>query len=174
MLYPLYVHIGDAKHAHGVTFPDFRGCFAAADSWEDLPSAVQEAAQAHFAGNEEPIPEPTPLERLATDPKYVGGVWMLFDIDLSKLRSNAVRLNMRLIDLRDAQRRLPELVEQAARGQPFLIAQAGKARVKVLPLSASDARKVSRIGFLAGEFAVPDDFDRMGAGEIETQFSDRT
>jgi len=174
MLYPLYVHVGDAKQAHGVTFPDFPGCFAAADSWEDLPSAVQEAAQAHFAGDEGPIPEPTPLERFTTDPEYVGGVWMLFDIDLSKLRSKAVRLNMKLIDLRDAQRRLPELVEQAARGQPFLIAQAGKARVKVLPLSAMDARKVRRIGFMVGQIAVPDDFDHMGAGEIETRFSGGT
>ena len=30
MLYPVYVHIGDADHAHGVTFPDFPGCFSAA------------------------------------------------------------------------------------------------------------------------------------------------
>jgi len=86
MLYPVYVHIGDKKHAHGVTFPDFPGCFAAADEWEDLPNAVQEAVEAHFSGDDSPIPEPTPLERLTADAEYEGGVWMLVDIDLSRVR----------------------------------------------------------------------------------------
>ena len=40
MLYPVYVHPGDADHAHGVTFPDFPGCFSAADDWSDLPAAA--------------------------------------------------------------------------------------------------------------------------------------
>lgn len=31
MLYPIYVHMGDDKHAHGIVFPDFSGCFSAAD-----------------------------------------------------------------------------------------------------------------------------------------------
>ncbi len=94
MLYPLYVYVGDAKHAHGVTFPDFPGCHAAADDWEDLPRAVQEAAEAHFAGDDDPIPAPTPLERLTADPEYEGGVWMLFNLDLSRLRSRTVRINV--------------------------------------------------------------------------------
>lgn len=96
MLYPLYVHVGDAKHAHGVTFPDFPGCFAAADEWEDLPRAVQEAAEAHFVDGDENVPQPTPLEQLASDPEYQGGVWMLFDIDISRINSKAVRLNISL------------------------------------------------------------------------------
>jgi len=29
---------------------------------------------------------------------------------------------------------------------------------------------LSRLGFLAGRIAVPDDFDRMGSGEIEELF----
>ncbi len=33
MLYPAYIHIGDDQHAHGVTIPDFPGCFSAADEW---------------------------------------------------------------------------------------------------------------------------------------------
>jgi len=94
MLYPLYVHVGDAKHAHGVTFPDFPGCFAAADTWEALPAAVQEAVEAHFYGEEGPVPSPSALETLARNPEYEGGVWMLFDIDLSKINSKAVRFNV--------------------------------------------------------------------------------
>ena len=50
MLYPVYVHPGDADHAHGVTFPDFPGCFSAADTWSDLPAAVQEAVLADIQG----------------------------------------------------------------------------------------------------------------------------
>ena len=36
MLYPVYVHLGDENYAHGVTIPDFSGCFS-------LPNAIQEA-----------------------------------------------------------------------------------------------------------------------------------
>lgn len=94
MLYPLYVHLGDAQHAHGVTFPDFPGCFAAADTLEELPAAVQEAVEAHFYGEEGQVPAPSRLEILAKNPEYEGGVWMLFDIDLSKINTKAVRFNV--------------------------------------------------------------------------------
>ena len=73
MLYPVYVHPGDADHAHGVTFPDFPGCFSAADTWSDLPAAVQEAVEAHFNGEPDAVPPPTPLENLVSQPEYAGG-----------------------------------------------------------------------------------------------------
>ena len=98
MLYPVYVHPGDKKHAHGVTFPDFPGCFSAADSWEDLPAAIQEAVETHF--HNEPnaaVPAPTPLEKLSVMPDYQdGGVWLLADIDLSRIDIKPVRLNISL------------------------------------------------------------------------------
>ena len=56
MLYPVYVHIGDAKTAHGMSLPDFPGCFSAADNWHDIPQKVQEAVECHMAGEELPIP----------------------------------------------------------------------------------------------------------------------
>ena len=97
MLYPVYVHTGDAGHAHGVTFPDFPGCFAAADQWADLPAAIQEAVQAHFhSEGAQAVPEPTALEVLAADPQFALGVWMLADIDLSRLDTSAVRVNISL------------------------------------------------------------------------------
>ena len=96
MLYPVYVHVGDKKHAHGVTFPDFAGCFAAADAWADLPAAIQEAVQAHFFGEPDNVPEPTALEVLAVDPQFTGGVWMLADVDLSRIDTRPVRLNVSL------------------------------------------------------------------------------
>jgi predicted RNase H-like HicB family nuclease len=96
MLYPVYVHVGDDKHAHGVTFPDFAGCFAAADEWDDLPAAIQEAVQAHFFGETEAVPPPTALEVLASDPQYSGGVWLLADVDLARIDTKPVRLNVSL------------------------------------------------------------------------------
>ena len=97
MLYPVYVHVGDAKHAHGVTFPDFPGCFSAADKWEDLPAAIQEAVEAHYHGEPDVVPAPTPLEKLAGLPEYQdGGVWLLAEIDLSKIETKPVRLNISL------------------------------------------------------------------------------
>lgn len=96
MLYPAYVHLGDEQHAHGVTLPDFPGCFSAADTWEALPGAIQEAVELYFEGETQEIPAPTPLERLAHDPEYEGGVWLLVDIDLARVRPKAMRLNISL------------------------------------------------------------------------------
>ena len=96
MLYPVYVHVGNEKEAHGVVFPDFPGCFSAADHWDDLPAVIQEAVEAHFHGEPEAVPPPTPLEQLATHPDYQGGVWMLVDIDLSRIDTRPVRLNISL------------------------------------------------------------------------------
>lgn len=96
MLYPVYLHMGDADHAHGVTFPDFPGCFAAANEWEELPVAIQEAVQAHFYGEPETVPAPTALEKLAQDPQYQGGVWLLAEVDLSRIGTRPVWLNVSL------------------------------------------------------------------------------
>lgn len=97
MLYPVYVHPGDAEHAHGVAFPDFPGCFAAADEWADLPAAIQDAVQAHFHGEgAQAVPAPTALETLAADPQFEGGVWLLADVDLSRIDTSPVRLNISL------------------------------------------------------------------------------
>ena len=96
MLYPVYVHAGDAQTAHGVTFPDFPGCFAAADDWEGLPAAIQEAVQAHFHEEPEAVPAPTPLQVLARRREYRGGVWLLAEVDLSRIKTRAVRLNISL------------------------------------------------------------------------------
>ncbi len=94
MLYPAYVHVGDDQHAHGVTIPDFPGCFSAADEWEDLPRMIQEAAEVYFEGEDIPVPAPTSLEQLAANPEYQGGVWLLVDIDLAKLKVKAKRVNI--------------------------------------------------------------------------------
>ena len=96
MLYPVYVHPGDERHAHGVTFPDFPGCFSAADEWADLPRLIQEAVEVYFEGEAGEVPPPTPLEVLARDPAYADGIWLLVDIDLERINPRRVRLNVSL------------------------------------------------------------------------------
>lgn len=77
---------------------------------------------------------------------------------------------MRTVNIHDAKTHLSRLVEKAANGEPFVIAKAGKPLVKVVPLTTPDPAQVRRLGFLAGQIAVPDDFDRMGEGEIAQLF----
>ena len=77
---------------------------------------------------------------------------------------------MRTVNIHEAKTHLSRLVERAANGEPFIIAKAGKPLVKVVPLDADTDKKPSRIGFLDGQFEVPDDFDTMFADEIEEMF----
>ena len=77
---------------------------------------------------------------------------------------------MRTVNIHEAKTHLSRLVEQAAKGEPFVIAKAGKPLVKVTRLDTPATKEVRRLGFMAGEIAVPDDFDRMGGAEIERLF----
>ncbi len=77
---------------------------------------------------------------------------------------------MQTINIHDAKTHLSKLVDQAAKGEPFVIAKAGKPLVKVTALGAPEGTQVRRIGFLTGQISVPDDFDRMGAANLEQMF----
>lgn len=77
---------------------------------------------------------------------------------------------MRTVNIHEAKTQLSRLVDQAARGESFVIAKAGKPLVKVVALSAPEPPNMRRFGFLAGRIAVPDDFDQMGAAEIAEMF----
>ena len=75
---------------------------------------------------------------------------------------------MVIIDIREAKAHLSKLIDRAVRGEAFVIARDGKPLVRMMALDAPAASR--RLGFLAGEIAVPDDFDRMGDAEVEAQF----
>ncbi|MEO5370759.1 MAG: type II toxin-antitoxin system HicB family antitoxin [Magnetococcus sp. DMHC-1] len=96
MLYPVYVHPGDKDHAHGVTVPDFPGCFSAADDWTDIPAMAQEVAELFFDGESMVVPPPRPLEELTRMEEFQGGVWIMVDIDTTRIRPKALRLNISL------------------------------------------------------------------------------
>ncbi|HWK43227.1 MAG TPA: type II toxin-antitoxin system prevent-host-death family antitoxin [Stellaceae bacterium] len=77
---------------------------------------------------------------------------------------------MRTVNIHEAKTHLSRLVEQAAKGEPFVIAKAGKPLVKVMALDAPVAGQARRLGFMLGQIAVPEDFDRMGDAEVEQLF----
>ncbi|MDE2847454.1 MAG: type II toxin-antitoxin system prevent-host-death family antitoxin [Gemmatimonadota bacterium] len=79
---------------------------------------------------------------------------------------------MRIVNMHEAKTRLSMLVRDAEHGEPFIIARAGKPVVKVISVNAPDPGTgvTHRIGFLDGQFTVPDDFDHMGSAEIKKIF----
>ena len=77
---------------------------------------------------------------------------------------------MRAYNIHEAKTHLSRLVEQAAAGEPFIIAKAGKPLVMVTPITQTEVKKPQRLGFMAGQIQVPDDFDDMFTEEIEELF----
>jgi prevent-host-death family protein len=77
---------------------------------------------------------------------------------------------MEKINIHEAKTQLSRLVNEAAMGKPFIIAKGGKPLVKVMALETPTGKQMRRLGFLAGQFEVPEDFDRMGEREIERMF----
>jgi len=73
------------------------------------------------------------------------------------------------INIHEAKTHLSSLVNKAAKGEAFIIAKAGKPMVTVNPI-VQPQKQIKRIGFLKGQFSVPDDFDRMGETEILKMF----
>ena len=77
---------------------------------------------------------------------------------------------MLTVNIHEARTHLPRLLEQAVKGEPFIIAKSGKPLVKVVPITEDDLAMQRKLGFMKGEILVPDDFDRMGNTEIEALF----
>lgn len=95
MFYPLYIH-KEPGSAYGGTFPDFPGCFTAADDLNDLPAMAQEAVEVHFDGESIDVPAPSDPSQWTDHHDFQGGYWMLVDIDLARVNSKATRLNISL------------------------------------------------------------------------------
>ena len=81
---------------------------------------------------------------------------------------------MQTINIHEAKTHLSRLVEEAAQGKSFIIAKAGKPLVKVSPLSAEERQGGEKLGFMAGEISVPDDFDSLGTPDIMLLFEGKS
>ena len=79
---------------------------------------------------------------------------------------------MRTVNIHEAKTHLSRLIEQATKGEPFIIAKAGTPVAKVTALNSPESGQIKRVGFMQGAFKVPDDFDRMGEADIEQLFGE--
>lgn len=75
---------------------------------------------------------------------------------------------MQQVNIHVAKDQLTALVERAAAGEQFIIAEAGRPLALVSPYKKTEP--LPRIGFMKNQIAIPDDFDRMGAEEILVAF----
>lgn len=77
---------------------------------------------------------------------------------------------MHQVNIHEAKTQLSKLIQEAVDGEPFIIAKAGKPLVIVHRVEIK--KKPNRLGFLRGEFKTPNDFDQMGADDIEHLFGE--
>jgi len=81
--------------------------------------------------------------------------------------------SIQTVNMHEAKTHLSRLVEKAARGEPFIIAKAGKPMVKVSAVDAPEPKAKNRFGALAGQIVFPEDraaFKAIGADELEAMF----
>jgi len=78
---------------------------------------------------------------------------------------------METVSIQDARTRLSQLIARAVAGEPFIISKAGKPLVTVTRIEEPEPKTgTRRLGFLEGQFHVPDDFKTMFKEEIEDMF----
>ncbi len=78
---------------------------------------------------------------------------------------------MTTVNIHEAKTHLSRLVERAVNGETVVIAKAGKPKVKLVPVDQPKVDTSKRLGFLKGQFKVPEDFDTMMADEISEMFN---
>lgn len=77
---------------------------------------------------------------------------------------------METVNMHEAKSRLSQLVDKAAKGEPFVITKSGKPVARVIAIDSPEPSRHKRTGFLAGQLRVPADFDRMGDEQIADLF----
>ena len=77
---------------------------------------------------------------------------------------------MKTVGVHEAKTHLSRLIDQAVKGEPFVIAKGGRPMVKVMAIDTPGTGQQRRLGFMTGQYSVPDDFDRMGGEDIVRLF----
>ncbi len=78
---------------------------------------------------------------------------------------------MQTVNIHEAKTHLSRLLEQVAEGEEIIIARAGKAIARLVPLDAPAKKR--QLGLLKGKLNVPDDFDTPLADDELSMFEGR-
>lgn len=68
---------------------------------------------------------------------------------------------MKTVNIHEAKTHLSRLVDEAERGEAFIIAKSGKPKVKVVPIEKNEDVLKRRVGFMKGMYELPDNFDEI-------------
>jgi len=124
MRYPVAIEAGSDNSAFGVVVPDLPGCFSAGDTLDEAMTGAEEAVAAWLdaaldAGM--PIPAPSSLDSLRSNPDYAGWAVAVISLDLALLDDRSERVNITLP--RRVLKRLDALARAAGESRSGYIAQ---------------------------------------------------
>src|SRR5215470_6269723 len=115
----------EAGSDFGVSFPDFPGVITAGTTLDDARAMAEEALALHVEGmteDGEPIPEPSLLEDVMSDPENRTGVAIL--VSLKTQQARTVRVNVTLPE--DVLAQIDTYAEAHGFTRSGLLAQAAK------------------------------------------------
>lgn len=75
---------------------------------------------------------------------------------------------MRTLNIHEAKTHLSRIVDEVAAGAEVVIAKSGKPMARLVPLA--ERRPKRKLGILAGQLHVPDDFDEPLLNEVLDEF----
>ncbi len=78
---------------------------------------------------------------------------------------------MEPVNIHDAKTQFSRLIDQVSAGHEVVIARAGRPVARLVPYV--ERRPPRKLGLMAGQFSVPDDFDSLGAQEVAALFEGR-
>src|ERR1700757_1345179 len=115
----------DPNSDFGVSFPDFPGAITAGTTLDNARAMAEEALALHVEGmveDGEPIPEPSTLEEVMSDPDNRSGVAILVSVKTEQPR--AIRVNVTLPE--DVLAQIDRYAEAHGFTRSGLLAQAAK------------------------------------------------
>jgi predicted RNase H-like HicB family nuclease len=114
----------DEASDYGVDFPDFPGCVTAGHTLDEARRMAAEALALHVEGmaeDGEPIPEPSALDAVMSDPENREAVAFLVDVPTRPAK--AVRINVMLPE------DLVEAIDRATTNRSRFLAEAARAKL---------------------------------------------
>jgi predicted RNase H-like HicB family nuclease len=141
MEYIAYLH-KDKQSDYGVSFPDFPGCITAGSTLEEARRMAVEAISLHIAGMQEdgePIPRPSTLDDLRSDPALKNAVAFLVE---AREPERTVRIN---ITARESEIAEIDTLARAARltRSAYMVRRALQTQTAVLEFGGLRRKRVS-------------------------------